>query len=245
MRRRRQAAAARGRGNMSIDGYLAGRGVARFPFLFVVTYGRSGSTLLQGLLNAIDGYCIRGENKATLFHLYRASAATENARRFHRGAEDPTSPWYGADRLDTEKIARRWLDGFLDEIIQPPSGTRCCGFKEIRHLVTDMSDEEFAGYLRFVERGFPGAGFIFNVRSVEATGRSGWWPGFQSTRRTEILVHARLRMARQAEAMPNGLLFSYDAWQADTDYPRRLFEFLGEPYDAALVRRVKASRHSY
>src|SRR5688572_1085508 len=30
--------------------------------LFIVTYGRSGSTLLQGVLNSIPGYLIRGEN---------------------------------------------------------------------------------------------------------------------------------------------------------------------------------------
>ena len=31
-------------------------------FVFVVTYGRSGSTLLQTVLQSIDGYFIRGEN---------------------------------------------------------------------------------------------------------------------------------------------------------------------------------------
>ena len=34
----------------------------RFRTVNIVTYGRSGSTLLMGLLNAIDGYRIRGEN---------------------------------------------------------------------------------------------------------------------------------------------------------------------------------------
>ena len=57
------------------------------------------------------------------------------------------------------------------------------------------------------------------------------------------LDHPRVRIVN--EKMPNGLLFSYDAWQADADYPRQLFEFLGESYDVALVRRVKAPRHSY
>ena len=31
-----------------------------------MTYGRSGSTLVQGLLNSIPGYLIRGENSAAL-----------------------------------------------------------------------------------------------------------------------------------------------------------------------------------
>jgi hypothetical protein len=42
---------------------------ARFPNIFVVTYGRSGSTLLQGVLNGIPGFLIRGENKDIVGHL--------------------------------------------------------------------------------------------------------------------------------------------------------------------------------
>ena len=38
--------------------------------VFVMTYGRSGSTLLMGLLNSIPGYLIRGENRHAMRHLY-------------------------------------------------------------------------------------------------------------------------------------------------------------------------------
>jgi len=31
-------------------------------YVFVVTYGRSGSTLMQGLLNALPGVLVRGES---------------------------------------------------------------------------------------------------------------------------------------------------------------------------------------
>ena len=47
-------------------------------FVFVVTYGRSGSTLLQNVLNTIPGYCIRGENANTLAHLAKACHAVES-----------------------------------------------------------------------------------------------------------------------------------------------------------------------
>jgi hypothetical protein len=43
-----------------------------FRLSFVVTYGRSGSTLLQGLLNSIPRYCIRGENYNAMFYMFRA-----------------------------------------------------------------------------------------------------------------------------------------------------------------------------
>ena len=48
-----------------------------FGYLFVVTYGRSGSTLLMGLLNSIPGYLIRGE--------WRREGKRHEARRDHEG----------------------------------------------------------------------------------------------------------------------------------------------------------------
>src|SRR6478609_6549835 len=40
-------------------------------YVFVMTYGRSGSTLLMGLLNTIPGYLIRGENDDALRFLHK------------------------------------------------------------------------------------------------------------------------------------------------------------------------------
>ncbi len=54
-------------------------------YLFIVTYGRSGSTLLQGILNSIPGYLIRGENRAALFHLY----SLREHPRHREGDPDP------------------------------------------------------------------------------------------------------------------------------------------------------------
>ena len=42
----------------------------RYNFVFIFTYGRSGSTLLMGLLNSLPHYCIRGENNNLLHRLY-------------------------------------------------------------------------------------------------------------------------------------------------------------------------------
>ena len=40
--------------------------------VFVVTYGRSGSTVLQNMLNALPGHILRGENANLLAPLVRA-----------------------------------------------------------------------------------------------------------------------------------------------------------------------------
>lgn len=45
---------------------------SRFGSVLIITYGRSGSTLLQGILNSIPGYLIRGENENLMAHFYNA-----------------------------------------------------------------------------------------------------------------------------------------------------------------------------
>ena len=69
-------------------------------YTFVVTYGRSGSTLLMGVLNSIPGYCLRGENYGTFIHTYRAFGALRASKtKFGATALESTSPLYGADQI--------------------------------------------------------------------------------------------------------------------------------------------------
>ena len=48
--------------------------------LFVVTYGRAGSTLLQNMLNALPGVTLRGENNNLLAPLV---AGWQGLRQFY------------------------------------------------------------------------------------------------------------------------------------------------------------------
>ena len=50
----------------------------KFDSVLIVTYGRSGSTLLQGILNSIEGCLIRGENDNFCFALYQAHQSIKN-----------------------------------------------------------------------------------------------------------------------------------------------------------------------
>ena len=63
-------------------------------YVFVMTYGRSGSTLLMGLLNTIPGYLIRGENDDALrflFDFHRTCVGRSTARLSARPCSPPTS----------------------------------------------------------------------------------------------------------------------------------------------------------
>ena len=72
--------------------------ISKYNFVFVVTYGRSGSTLLQKVLGDIDGYHISGENNNALYGLYQSFKFANMAKmRFGQEMTKHDNPWYGAE----------------------------------------------------------------------------------------------------------------------------------------------------
>ena len=144
-------------------------------YVFICTYGRSGSTLLQGVLNSIPGYLIRGENRQALRHLYEMHQVLMRQKRSHsgfinRGEPLPvTHPFHGIDGYpnSAHKSFRRLA---LELLLRPEEDTRVTGFKEIR-----WADEDVVGYVRFLRNVFPGARFVINTRDLDAVAASAWW----------------------------------------------------------------------
>ena len=220
--------------------------MSRFDTLFVITYGRSGSTLLQGILNSIDGYLIRGENNSTLYEIYRTYHALDYGR-FHYGKDRRRTydPWYGMDRVDPIAFLKKVLAAFKAEVIKPEPGHRVIGFKEIRysHLYI-ADDEDYFEYLAFLRRFFPGSAFIFNERDIEATSKDGWWA---ENPESKAHLEAALERMRKAYALyPEcSCWVSYDAYIQDIAALKDMFTFLGEPFEPEKIRRVLAVDHSY
>lgn len=230
----------------SIESYLAQDGLARFPFLFVVTYGRSGSTLLTGLLNALPGYCIRGENYATLVPLFRAVKRLDRAHaEFGGRPTTPTDPWYGAELTAPDLLAAGCADAFLRAVLAPPRGTRCVGFKEIRYSTQELPGDELAGFLDYLASAFPGAAVVFNVRDHDSTARSGWWGRQRPDEVKQRLRQTEAGMRAYARVHPHRtFVFSYDMLMQEPDYFAELCGFLGELYDGERTRAVLAISHS-
>lgn len=69
-------------------------------YVFIVTYGRSGSTILQKIIGKAPGFYIAGENKDALFGLYDSCRSVAFAKR-HVGGQVTTSghTWYGSENL--------------------------------------------------------------------------------------------------------------------------------------------------
>ncbi|WP_109471086.1 sulfotransferase [Ornithinimicrobium cavernae] len=218
-------------------------------YLFVVTYGRSGSTTLQAILNSIPGFLIRGENRQALrfLHQYHRTLVKdrEGFREMHRrngrpvGMMTPSDPFYGIDQYPTEQALTEVRRLVTNTLLRPDDDTRVLGFKEIRWYHADV--DEFVDWLREV---FPGARFLVNSRRHADVAASGWWakdPDAMSKLATmeETFDSLRERLGPAAHHV------QYEDYVNRTEALEPLFEWLGEPFVVDDVRRVLATRHSY
>lgn len=215
--------------------------VGEFEYVFVVSYGRSGSTLLMGLLNALPGYRIRGENYNTLYRLYQADAAVTKARDKFSGSDHllPQSSWYGAPRMREHAYRAALVGAFVENVLRPEPGDRVIGFKEIRYTPLHMTD--LAEYLAFLGAAFPGCRIVINHRDPAAVARSAWWP---NVRDAEQKVRAADERLLAIPADDRHFHFFYDAIDDGLDNIRELHRFLGEEFDEAAVRAVLGTRFS-
>lgn len=230
---------------------------ARYPhlhqppggYVFVVTWGRSGSTLLQAVLNAIPGYCIRGENSGVIADLSQAWATIERSEpmrglRWHHEEEGrispPEHPWYGAEDTVPDEFGLGLADVFVRDILKLPPNTRVAGFKEIRYHETRPHPMD---QIRFMAWFFPNARFIINTRSHEATMKSGWWATMSPERVKVHLAGAEALFARIEDEFPTrSLRLHYEDYAGNPEAMRPMFEFLGEPFDKGQIARVMENR---
>lgn len=183
-------------------------------YVFVVTYGRSGSTLTQGLLNTLPGTLVRGENNMFMLPFFRSWAGlkefqeknNENARKGSQSA------FYGLDEIDPEdfvqtarELTLRSLYGSAD-----PSGVEVLGFKEV--LWHRIKREEQAAFFDWFEQIFPGATYVLNQRDHEKVSTSGFWQN-QEERRV-------LRTLKRVEEMQQFLRDSRPGRTHDIRYER-------------------------
>lgn len=212
-------------------------------YLFVVTYGRSGSTLVQGLLNAIPGYLIRGENRGVTYRLYQYHQALEAAREEFSRREVLSSrdSWYGIDKFSSSVAITQMRALMLDTLLKPEPDTRVIGFKEIRWFYGDWER-----YVAFVQELFPGARFVINTRNHEGVANSRWWgkhPKEDVLRRLD--KYEKQLTAMQEKLGDAAYRIHYDDYVADPAALAGLFEWLGEPFDKTAVTATMAVRHSF
>lgn len=213
--------------------------------VFVVTYGRSGSTLIQAVLNAIPGYLIRGENNNALLGLYkswRALVRSPDIARMLREARasGPDHPWFGAEAIDSDAYRASLCATFTQYVLRPDATTKVCGFKEIRTLADPGA---FADYLGFLQTGFPNTRIIFNTRDAEDVCRSSWWRRHDPQEVKAMVTAAdSVFRAHVADNPGRAVLLRYEDYTVDHTALEPLFALLGDRPDEAALRAIMARR---
>ena len=223
-------------GNTTMEGYV-----------FVVTYGRSGSTLLQSYLNSFDGYCIRGENGNILSHLASIANIVDTEDNYTMRREDkelphdqrkwflkpimqtPSDPWFGVENVDQAALADSLRSLFVTNFLNPPAGTRVAGCKEIRWM--DLGPDFFPKFLGQVEAIFPKTRFLFLKRNAADVAKSSFWGNHPAEKVRDFVATSDRAFSAYAEGKENCLVLSYEKMTASTDCFEQVADFLGERFD--------------
>ena len=215
------------------------RAYGDYDYVFVMAYGRSGSTLLQAILNSTPGVLMRGENRGLAYYLHQFhKSAVKDAAWAGDVARRKVNPFFGIRDYPADLAVTRIRELLLDTVLRPEPGTKVLGFKEIRWYQEDLPE-----YLDFMRKVFPGARFILNTRQLSDVARSSWWADHDDA--FEQLEVIEERMLSAAEALgPSVFHLRYDEYVDDPPKLRGLFEWLGLGFDEARVRKVMERQYA-
>ncbi|MGB3186135.1 MAG: sulfotransferase [Ornithinimicrobium sp.] len=206
--------------------------------LFIVTYGKSGSTLLMGLLNSLPGFQIRGENNGVIIDLLNYHTKACKAAAKWSSPMDSAHPWYGVDNYPRDVALSRMADLVTDTLLRPDPGIEVTGFKEIRWWTASVTS-----YLDFLDSLYPDARYILNTRNHANVARSSWWK--RDPDAIETLARIEANMAKAVTSRGDrGFHVHYDDYVADRDKLRHLCTWLGVDYDRDRFDRVMSVRHT-
>ncbi|CUJ18686.1 sulfotransferase [Cognatishimia activa] len=214
-------------------------------YLFVITYGRSGSTVLMNLLNSIDGFVIRGENNGILSKFAVISKDLEDAHavqsQFNLSSK---APWFGITEVSPNSVSKQLSRVFVQDILCPPDNTRVIGFKEIRYTTEDISDADYAKVIDFMAREFPDSRFIFNTRNWREVARSGWWryrKDLGNLRQCIESSNSRFNLSA-TELGDRAFLIDHADFKRNADGFRPLLTWLGESLSDQKLKEITENK---
>lgn len=219
----------------------------KFDSVLIVTYGRSGSTLLQGILNSIEGWLVRGENNNFCFSLYEAYQSIKFSKKFEASTE-VTKPWYGASFIDEDNFLRQASQMTRDLVISNKKNDpriKCYGFKEIRYYLPKVQ-KNFDDYLEFLEKIFPNVCFIFNTRNLDNVLQSGWWPERDYEKTKQQLVSLENKFIYFCRTHNNNTFqITYEDVVSKSKKLEAMFDFLDVEYIPEKIDEILSVPHSY
>lgn len=218
---------------------------ARFPALkrniFIVTYGRTGSTLLQSLVQTLPDCTIRGENHNVIETIWNAAMRARMTRGTWGNEERKSNhPWFGAENIRPALFAAGMIDSMIDNVITPPRNAKYFGFKEIRY---NALGDRFPDLLDFMRFHFKDPIFIFNTRNIEDVAKSAWWKDWKLQDVEKLVRDMDQRFSEYHDRHKEcSIMMSYERFSQDPNAIKPLFDMLQEPFDQQKIADVLTTR---
>jgi hypothetical protein len=219
-----------------------------FDSLLIISYGRSGSTLLQGILNSIDGVVVNGENYNFCYGLYQSYKALIKSKTQHGLLAQ--NPFYGSEILDVDYFLSQTKETIKTLLLgdkKDNQNIRCYGFKEIRY---DETYKDLEGFLIFLEKIFPNPCFVFNTRNKEEVVKSwinlGWVHKSKKEKSLDIIEQVDTAFFNAHKLrQTNSFHITYEGIIGKSEKLVDLFSFLGAPFQRKKINDLLAIQHSY
>ncbi|MEO9874020.1 MAG: sulfotransferase [Anderseniella sp.] len=205
--------------------------------VFIVTYGRSGSTLLQRIMQTIPGMCFRGENSGALEMLYRSAlCASETRNEFGQWKLPSESPWHGANLINPTQYSAALAEVFINQILNPGPKQKWIGFKEIRY---DKLDDELFSFLDWIFETFPNPYFLFNTRNHSDVANSAWWAQRDPDKVMTLLEKLDKRFELYHWKRPDrSFINTYEQLTENPQSIEPFFRKMGVPYDGKKIKKI-------
>ena len=219
-------------------------------FLFVVTYGRSGSTLVMGVLDSIDGFSVCGENNRACEYLYdfymKYYGAIHNYNN-NNMPRDSRNSWYQV--CDFSRLKQNCRD-FLWNMLSSSVDDRVVGFKEIRwaheKFGTVYIHSGFKDYIAWLNIVFSPCKFLFVTRNLDDTCKSAWHVSNKDCKKNLQVFEKQVFdfIDRNPHIDFEHVHFDNLYSVSPADF-KPMFVWLDEEYDEEKIQAVLDKKHSY
>ena len=222
------------------------RSLENLQHLFVLCYGRTGSTVVQRYLNTFSGYSIRGERKGVLNALSKAAAQVRREISLGKKsdiAKGVRSPHYGISEVSFDNFSSALANAFTRECLRPSSDTRVCGFKDVSVAADTLSEIEFRDLMTFIFGSFRTPRVVFLTRNHDEVAKSGWWKDLNPDDVQTIVESTNKRFQSICHENPDRtLIIDYSEFKDEPKGLRRLAEWLGERVDENALTDISTER---
>jgi hypothetical protein len=224
-------------------------GTSKMRSVYVVTYGRSGSTLITGYLSRLPGFNLRGENCLFPYFAYKTEKHIHVTRRLNfTNSNNQSHPWYGQNHLNSKRFNSDFKNIFLNQLYPNMFIPKTIGFKEIRYhkLVEDSDFAPMLDWLR--ELRAPGA-IVFMFRDLDKVMTSGWWAKLkpeEAAQTRKKLEHFERQSRDYAAANPdNSIIVTYERFTTDETMPREICDLLGVKFSEQVWQDTLGTEFSW